>query len=232
MVKNYTKLRDFLFLFDIDGTILDSRGAGKNAFIKALHDVLNINDIEDICFLGGIDNVIFKNIYDSYDFPADDYNKAWQEFQSAYIENLKELAGQYEWHLYPNVGEVIKFLNRESNIALVTGNIEKGAVIKLQKFDLDTYFKCGGYGDNAPDRKDFVKDAIIECEAIFNKRFNKKNIYLFGDTDKDVKSAHDNGITPVLIDHHNRYVNQAKALKTLYYHDFTTIEHFFKEITE
>ena len=61
------EFKDHLFLFDIDGTILDSRGDGKNAFLHAFKAVTGIDYDQELNFLGGIDNVIFKDIYNRYE---------------------------------------------------------------------------------------------------------------------------------------------------------------------
>lgn len=123
LINNYKyNLKDHLFLFDIDGTILDSSGYGKKAFILAFEKKLNVKIDSDINFLGGIDNLIFKNLYRSYNLPIELLNKKWKEFKKEYIKNLSEFSKKYQWKLYQNVDYTIKLLTRESNIGLVTGN--------------------------------------------------------------------------------------------------------------
>ena len=230
-MTNKYKLKNHLFLFDIDGTILDSTGAGKKAFIFAFEKVLNIKIDENINFLGGIDNGIFKNLYYKYNLSKESLFDKWEKFKKIYIKNLSSFSLENNWKIFPNTEYAIKLLSKESNIALVTGNIEKGAKIKLQKFNLDKYFMCGGFGDNATNRSDVVKNTIGLCENIYHKKFKKNNIFLFGDTKKDIKSAIENNINPVLIDQNKKYKDNAKEWAAKYHGNFINIEAFLKIIS-
>ncbi len=230
MNKNKLNLKEYLFLFDIDGTILDSKGKGKKAFIVSFEKILNIKIDPNITFLGGIDYVIFKKLYVKYNLPKDLFEKNWKNFKENYIKTLPTIQPDKKWIRFPNVKYTIKLLNNISNIALVTGNIKKGAEIKLQKVKLNKYFCCGGFGDNVNNRKFLVKEAIISSQKKFNKIFDKKNIYLFGDTEKDIQSAIENNITPILIDHNKRFKKIMNELPVKYYMDFSNIDSFLEKL--
>jgi phosphoglycolate phosphatase-like HAD superfamily hydrolase len=223
-------LKNHLFLFDIDGTILDSKGLGKIAFISATEKILDIKIDTDISFLGGIDNVIFKELYYKHNFTKKKFDSYWNKFKKKYSKELSKIHSNRKWTVFPNVDNTIKLLNSISNIALVTGNIKAGAKIKLKKVNLDKYFTCGGFGDSVDNRKMLVKEAIISCQKKFNKKFPHKNIYLFGDTEKDIQSAIENNITPILIDHKKKYKEIIKKLPVKYYMNFLNIDSFLKTI--
>lgn len=223
-------LKNHLFLFDIDGTILESGGLGKIAFMSSFEKVLNVKIDTDINFLGGIDNVIFKELYFKYNLPKESLDKYWDEFKKTYIKILSSIRSEKKWYIFPNVANTIKLLKKISYISLVTGNIKKGAEIKLKKVNLNKYFSCGGFGDYLDSRKSLVKEAINSSQNKFKKIFPPENIYLFGDTEKDIQSAIENNITPVLIDHKKRYKDIIKKIPVKHYMDFSNIDSFLKTI--
>ncbi|MBN2544562.1 MAG: HAD hydrolase-like protein [Spirochaetes bacterium] len=224
-------MTDFLFLFDIDGTILDSNGYGKKAFIESFEKLFNKKIDFDVSFLGGIDNVIFKQLYQKFKLNNKYINIYWEKFKKEYLLILQEYSDTREWSLYPNVYETVSYLSKYSNVSIATGNIKKGAEIKLKKFNLLGFFPVGGYGDKAIDRVDFIYDSIRESEKKYNKKFKLQNIYLFGDTELDVKSANQCGINSVLIDHNEKYKKSALNWNTKYYGNFKSIDKFMKLIS-
>lgn len=223
-------LKDYLFLFDIDGTLLDTKGYGKKAFIKSFEILFKKKINHNVSFLGGIDNVIFKELYNFFSLDINLFDQKWNDFKTLYLNKLYDFSKKKDWVIFPNVLETIKFLFSNSNIALATGNIKEGAFIKLKKFSLENFFVSGGYGDFAKKRADFINDAINEAEANFNKKFNKKNIFLFGDTEKDVLSAKETGINSVLIDYSGVYYEDAKKWEADYYGNFIYIDNLIKKI--
>ena len=155
----------------------------------------------------------------------------WEEFQTIYLR-LMRLSDRKRWILFPNTFESVALLSKASNVAAATGNSRAGAGLKLGSFDLDQFFLCGGYGDKVLDRRDLVREAIEDAENYFKKRFDKRKIYLFGDTEKDMVSAFESGIIPVLIDHEKQNRIHAKKWKASYYGDFRTIMKFVSLINQ
>jgi phosphoglycolate phosphatase len=221
------KLKECLFLFDIDGTILDMKGDGKKAIISSIESSLGVKITDEISLLGGIDCVFFRYYYDLYNFPAEKYDFYWKLFTGIYIEIMNGY-NKENWQIFPKSYESIEFLYRYSNIALTTGNMKEGAEIKLKRFDLNAFFKAGGFGDTNGDRALIVQDAVRSSELLHNKKFDKNKIYLFGDTYKDVKSAIDNQITPVLIDPKKINRENAEKWKAGFYGDFSFFDNFLK----
>lgn len=224
MKNKNINLKEHLFLFDIDGTILDSHGSGKKAFITSFEKILNTKIDSDIDFLGGIDNIVFKDLYFKKKFPENSIDDYWNKFKKTYIKILSSAEFNDNWNIFPNVEYTIKLLKDISNIALVTGNIKEGARIKLQKVNLDKFFSCGAFGDSIINRTLLVKEAINTSQNKFNKTFKSCNIYLFGDTEKDVQSAVENDIIPILIDHKKRYKDVLKNIPVKHYIDFSQID--------
>lgn len=232
-MKLNEKMKELLFLFDIDGTILDSQGYGKKAFIEAFEEFFNVKINFKLNFSGGIDNVIFRKLYNHFNFNLLYYESLWENFKELYISKLEYYANTTEWTLFKNVDKTIEKLYKNSHIALATGNIKKGAFIKLKKFNLDRFFATGGFGDKACERKDFIKEAILSTEDFTKKKFKKENIYLFGDTELDIISAKANKINSVLIINNTNYFDKLKIKKIRpdYCGSFLYIDNFFELIT-
>ncbi len=226
-------LKNYLFLFDIDGTLINSTGTGKKAFIDAIDYIFGISSDRSISFLGGIDNLFFKYFFDKhkgYEYYRE-YEDYWKRFKIYYIELLKSYTAEEDSILiYPDVIETVDYLSRISNIALVTGNIYEGAMIKLKKFGLDVNFKMGGYGETASIRHEIVNEAIINSSKILNKQFANNNIILFGDTQKDVESALYHSIIPVLIDHDDELRAEATKWGALFHGTFKNINTLLNQI--
>lgn len=223
-------LKDYLFLFDIDGTIISAAGAGKKAFLSAFEILFNVKISTEVNFLGGIDLVVFNNLYKDCNLSKTGQDAKWEEFKSQYLKLLKQASKNDNWFIIPGADKAIKLLSENSNVGLVTGNIKKGAEIKLNKFSLDSYFKCGGYGDEIIYRKEIVKQAIYSSREFFKKDFANDKIFLFGDTKSDIDSAFENSIQPVLIDPDNKHNDNIKNWNVKYRGSFLNIDRFILEI--
>ena len=222
-------LSDALFLFDIDGTLLDVKGDGKRALLAAITEVLNVCTNAELPLKGAIDRLIFRGFYESTSLPAGEIETHWTRFKNRYLEGLYTLNGQ-SWVLFPNAAETVKYLHSCSNIAVATGNIRPGADVKLAHFGLDGFFSCGGYGDEADDRAHLVQMAIRDAEAHYGRGFDPDRIFMLGDTEKDVRAAHDNGIVPVLIDHYGAHESVLDEWNVRYYGTFAGFDAFLSHI--
>jgi phosphoglycolate phosphatase len=224
-------LKDHLFLFDIDGTILDIKGDGKTALIIAIEESLGIKITEEINMQGGIDSVFFKNYFNICGLPRSQYGTCWENFKDKYISEMNRFDGK-NWHIFPNAFETIKYLRLNSNIGLATGNIKSGSFIKLNHFNLDGFFTAGGFGDDAETRSWIVSEAVSSAESVYGKKFDRNKIFLFGDTHKDMKSAVDNGIIPVLIDPDKKNRADAASWNAKYYGSFFYFDRFLDSLSE
>ena len=104
-------LKNHLFLFDIDGTIIDIKGKGKDAFFYAFEKVNNVKILEDISFLGGIDNIIYKNLYKTFQLPENLFDNRWTEFKNIYKKILQKIKVILQHKLFRN-GNRIKYYRR------------------------------------------------------------------------------------------------------------------------
>ncbi|HNZ28135.1 MAG TPA: HAD hydrolase-like protein [Spirochaetota bacterium] len=229
-MNKFYDLRDYLFLFDIDGTILDTKGDGKRAVLEVIGEVLGINPSYETNFAGGVDLNFFTDFFNLANIDKGKFNEKWEVFKNKYIRLLESFAKKNEWFIYPNVYDSIEYLSKRANIGLATGNLRDAAFIKLKKFNLDIYFNCGGFGDTVLKRGALVANAIKAAESFYNRKFEKNKIILLGDTDKDVLSAQENGIIPALIDYRRKYKDCVSDLGVNYYGRFENISLLFSAL--
>lgn len=177
-------------LFDIDGTLLNTGGAGKIAMLKAFEKFLGDSNLtKNYSFAGKTDRQIIKDIVRRTRAVENDIDKIVESIEQAYVNNLKSTLNEAShFRVYPNVREVLGTCKEknEFELALLTGNLEMGAKLKLQYADLWKYFEWGVFGDISEDRIHLAEEAY---EIIIQKDrdVNRKDIIILGDTVNDVR---------------------------------------------
>jgi phosphoglycolate phosphatase len=184
-----------LVLFDVDGTLINAGGAGKRALNRA---IIEFGGIKDVCnffeLQGETDRVNFENAF-YFSFKRKPTLKEYEKIKSLYLKYLpSEVDYSVKNNLYFEIEGVRKLLEELSKIdniilGLGTGNIEEGAFIKLKPSGLDNYFKFGSFGEKYRERYKVLKEAQIKAEKILKESINEKNVYVIGDTEKDVLAA-------------------------------------------
>ncbi len=142
-----------LIIFDIDGTLLHTGGAGLRAFKQAAEETLSCSiTFTKTDFAGKLDCNIFSRIYSIHSNGNVDFAETWHAFTTRYIQYLKaEAKNGFEWKVYPGVREFVERESKKSLLSLLTGNIKKGAELKLKTVGLWDCFPCGAFGDEGPD---------------------------------------------------------------------------------
>lgn len=176
-----------LLLFDIDGTLLHTGGAGMRAFKVAIEAVFGrpVPMTREL-FAGKLDCVIFESLHAKSGLPAPDRAGDWEAFKAAYLGHLKaEAKAAAEWKVYPGVVSFLEAQKRHSAFALLTGNIRGGAEIKLSTLGLMDYFHCGGFGESAVDRKALAAEALAAARLHHGRDFC--DVWVIGDTVADIE---------------------------------------------
>src|SRR6478672_7515384 len=161
--------RASLILFDIDGTLVLTGGAGRRAMSLAFADVLGVRDAFDgLPMAGRTDSWILADAAAAHGIQTDSPTLA--RFEEVYIRRLQEeigKAGDSRKGVMPGVRELLDALAPRNDVflALLTGNFEEAARIKLEYFDLWRYFRCGAFGDAAPDRNGLlpISERCVSC---------------------------------------------------------------------
>jgi phosphoglycolate phosphatase len=179
--------------FDIDGTLLYARGAGRKAFRQAFDEALGWDQgVEHINFYGATDLDVFRRIAtDRGEVSTPEMERSFFDRLGATLEtHLAETPPE----LFPNVKHIVSELAKRWDLGIVTGNIEATAKAKLKYAGLLDYFEPQGFGCGC-DHPDRVEIARLALE----RAGNPKGSVLIGDTPKDVLAANENGMVSIAV---------------------------------
>ncbi|MFU8805899.1 MAG: HAD family hydrolase, partial [Bradymonadaceae bacterium] len=146
-----------ILLFDIDGTLVSTGGAGRRAIERALVDHLGIAQISmKFSFAGMTDRAILRLATEGHGRMCGDGDV--DELIERYVAYLPEEVERADYRVFPGVVELLdKLVDLEASaIGLGTGNAERGARIKLERGGLNDYFAFGGYGCTFEDRAELL----------------------------------------------------------------------------
>ncbi|MEA2064567.1 MAG: HAD hydrolase-like protein, partial [Gemmatimonadota bacterium] len=182
-----------LFLFDIDGTLLSSNWAGSRSFMRSARQVLGlVDEVESVLMAGKLDRVIFQEILEANrpDLSDGTSEKYWRSFEEGYLELLQAESENPEgWALFPGVKQLLDHCSSLGDLALLTGNVRRGAYIKLSALGVDSYFPTGAFGEELIDRSGLARAAFKEARAHFQTDFLPGNTFVIGDTQKDIEAG-------------------------------------------
>ncbi|MBW2285749.1 MAG: HAD hydrolase-like protein [Deltaproteobacteria bacterium] len=179
-----------LILFDIDGTLIDSGDASRSSLNKVFRKRFSVTGVFDgIVMAGKTDIRIIKEGLSRRGLPAGDEEMA--ALVSEYVKHLKIEIENNARHTKPGVFELLNALKemKVCLLGLLTGNIERGARIKLGVFGLNRFFAAGAFGDDHEDRKRLLPVAVERFERISGKSIRYADCTVIGDTPEDVACA-------------------------------------------
>jgi phosphoglycolate phosphatase len=181
-----------IVLFDIDGTLIVTGGAGGRAMSRAFEDIFGVRRaLDGVTMAGRTDAGILRDVAARVGMviSAADYER----FRARYFEHLREALTEsgHPQRVLPGVLPLLEALAARPDmfVALLTGNAEGGARIKLEHFDLWRYFRCGAFGDEIAERNDLFSVAmqrICDCGA---PQVPPQDVVVIGDTELDVAVA-------------------------------------------
>jgi phosphoglycolate phosphatase len=185
-----------LLLFDIDGTLISARGFPKIAMEKVLSlRFPNIKYDHSYDFSGRTDPEIIEYLLGYDDLEITDHLE--EEILRDFCIELETmfLNGQKPFILV-GVHELMKELLLQKNVylGLVTGNISKGAKIKLEAAGLYQYFPIGGFGDDSKDRNDLPPIARERAKKYYGEDFEARDTWIIGDSIHDIRCAQNNNM--------------------------------------
>ena len=175
-------------LFDIDGTLIASGGAGKAALEAALAEEFGVLPTLDKLQLSGrTDRAIAADLFRLHSI--DDTPENHERLRNTYLRHLpRHLRAA---RVLPGVAELLAHLAERPDVAvgLLTGNVRAGAKAKLGFFGLYDYFAFGGFGDHHVERDDVAREALSEVQRRFNGTIRPERIWVIGDTPLDIRCA-------------------------------------------
>jgi phosphoglycolate phosphatase-like HAD superfamily hydrolase len=197
-------------IFDVDGTLLTTGGAGGVAWDKAFQEVFGKSvDIAKVTESGMTDHdVAFAALRTVLD--REPTQEDVDDLTPVYVRELHEAVAQSEaYRVEPGIVELLERLAGDGiPLGVTTGNIEPAAKVKLERGDLNRFFAFGGYGSDSPDRAELTLQAVkrgIVAGATGNypngrpEVLSKDDFIAVGDTPRDVTAGHDAGIRVVSV---------------------------------
>ena len=191
-----------VILFDIDGTLVLTGGAGVRAMSRAFEDVFSIPDaFRNVPMPGRTDAGILSDAAAIHRISPDD--EAFGRFRDVYLGHLRleiEQPGPRKG-VMPGVRSLLDALERRDDmyLALLTGNYEAAARVKLEYFDLWRYFRCGAFGDGAPDRNGLFPRAVSAIRSQGGPEIAPSEVFVVGDTPLDVACAARSGAVSIAV---------------------------------
>ena len=178
-----------LLLWDIDGTLVASGGAGARALRTALIRTFAIDDsLDDIDFAGRTDRWIIRQILQKFSLPATEEN--FTRLLDAYLAALPAELAHPHARVLPGVHAVLAAATR-ADLAqgLLTGNVRRGAQTKLAHHGLWDHFAFGAFGDDSEVRNELGPHALRRARAHTGADFAADRVWIIGDTAHDIACA-------------------------------------------
>lgn len=204
-----------LVLFDIDGTLVLTGGAGIRAMNRAGEAVLGVSNLLDgIPVAGRTDWIILHDALTKAGHDLDeDVFVRMREAHHRYLREEIDQPGEGVKDVMPGIRTLLPALQSrdDMSLGLLTGNFEEAARIKLGHFDLWAYFRCGAFGDDAADRNKLVPFAVDRARECGLGSFDYGDVVVIGDTPHDVACAVAVGAMPVAVATGNFTVDQLRA---------------------
>ena len=180
-----------LVLFDIDGTLVRTGGAGVKAFAKVFSTEFNAADgFERLKFAGRTDLSLVREFFSFHQIPPTAQN--FERFFDRYVFWLDHILPQGRSSVCPGVRELIRGLRalpQPPVLGLLTGNIRLGAEIKLRHLDLWDVFETGAFADDHEERDQIAAVACRRASRILGTALTGTEVLVVGDTPLDIRCA-------------------------------------------
>jgi phosphoglycolate phosphatase-like HAD superfamily hydrolase len=192
-----------LYLFDIDGTLVTARGAGRIAMGKALAATYGTaGDLEGYDFRGKTDPRIVRDLMLGAGIEEATISERLDAFWDGYVRELEVLVGDgSRVEAMPGVAELVRALAARADavVGLLTGNIQRGARVKLAPTSLWPLFRVGAFGSDDIDRRRLPAIARARAIAVAGHEIPFDRVVVIGDTPLDVDCARASGAVAVAV---------------------------------
>jgi len=190
-----------LLLFDIDGTLVKTRGLGRRALDVAFRERYGWDDAtREVDFKGSTDPQIVRDTFRARGRSEAEARAETAALLGHYEEVVRRLAAEAACDVLPGVRPLLGHLERRSDcrLALLTGNTAVGAEVKLELVDLWRYFPFGAFGDDADERVGLLPVALERARGR-GEAFAPGDAVVIGDTARDVEVAKAHGAVSVAV---------------------------------
>lgn len=193
----------YLYLFDIDCTLLYTQGAGREATRRALADVYGtVGAIDGFLFSGKTDTRALREILAGEPLTEADFARHAERYREAVGRHLAAIIDGFAVTPMPGAHAVIAGLRAAgAMLGIITGNMSTSAAVKLRAAGFDpAWFPVGAYGEEAYSRDDLSPLALERASAYFGRPFTGAHTVIIGDTPMDVQCARAVGAVAVAVD--------------------------------
>ncbi len=186
-------------LFDVDGTLIDTGGAGGRSWSHAFRDAFNVDgDIRKFSEVGMTDPVVARETFRGTlgrEATTDEVIRLMMRYVLRLPIEVDSSAG---YRVMPGVEDLLaRLVEADTLLGLVTGNIEGAAHIKISRARLGRFFLFGGYGSDSSVRSDLTRAAIARAGALSGREIDPSEVMVVGDTPRDIEAAHGAGAIAV-----------------------------------
>ena len=189
-----------LLLFDIDGTLITSGGAGEQALRDAAQERFGLeNALDGITLAGATDGLIARQMLEKQGVESSAENIA--ALLDGYVGHLSQRISKHQGRVLPGIVELLEQLKGRQDcvLALLTGNLVKGAEVKLTHYGVWDYFEFGAFADDHHDRNELGKFARARALEKHGEEFLPAQIFVIGDTPRDIECGRAIGAKTVAI---------------------------------
>jgi phosphoglycolate phosphatase len=188
-----------VLFFDIDGTLINTRGSGVTAIRLAFAEVFRRPVQCEMATAGRTDRSILRDLFLAHG--VEDTAEHWSDFHAAYVRHLAVQLPLRDGCLLPGVMDLLETLMARRHVALglLTGNTTDGARLKLQHFGLQHYFTFGGFGEHHMARDDVARDALTAAQRSVPWTIQPDRVWVVGDTPLDIQCARHIGAQAVAV---------------------------------
>jgi len=180
-----------LFLFDVDGTLIHAGGAGRRAVRRAFGArFFRPEAVDHLSFAGATDRAIAREGFTRLGLPTSDEHL--DAFFAAYLDALaEEIATAPGYRVMPGAAEAVAFAAslEGAAVGLGTGNLERGARIKLARGGLNEHFTFGGFGSDHEERAELLRIGWERGARWLGVAPGACRVVVIGDTLKDIEAA-------------------------------------------
>lgn len=192
--------RKRLLLFDIDGTLLLTGRAGEHALRMAFKERFGVDDdLSSISFAGSTDGAIARQMFAPYGIQPSAENIA--DLFDGYVHHLALELPRRDGKVLPGIVALLEALHGREDcvLGLLTGNIEKGAELKLSHYGVWDFFEFGAFADDHVDRNKLGPVAHSRAVEMHGTSFEAEDVFVLGDTPRDIDCARAAGFVAVAI---------------------------------